>query len=68
MNSLHMNFRNEEGRLSAHNLNLRRVISQGKTNEKLKGSYPEKVEAYFGLSSEIAEAAEKEWERACLER
>ncbi len=68
MNSLHLNCRNEEGRLSAHNLNLRRVNSQGNTNEKLRDSYPEKVEAYFGLSREIAEAAEEEWERSCLDR
>ena len=68
MNSLHLNCRNEDGRLSAHNLNLRRVTSRGRTNEKLKGSYPEKVEAYFGLSREIAEAAEKEWVRSCLDR
>ncbi|MCD4701701.1 MAG: arylamine N-acetyltransferase [Candidatus Aegiribacteria sp.] len=68
MNSLHLNCRNEDGRLSAHNMNLRRVTSHGKTNEKLKSNYPEKVEAYFGLSCEIAEAAEKEWERSCLDR
>lgn len=68
MNSLHLNCRNEDGRLSAHNLNLRRVDSRGNSNEKLRGSYPEKVEAYFGLSREIAEAAEKEWVRSCLDR
>ncbi|MCK5115913.1 MAG: arylamine N-acetyltransferase [Candidatus Aegiribacteria sp.] len=68
MNSLHLNCRSEEGRLSAHNLNLRRVTSHGNTNEKLKDSYAEKVEEYFGLSREIAGAAEKEWERSCLDR
>ena len=68
MNSLHLNCRNEDGRLSAHNLNLRRVTSHGNTNEKLRDSYPDKVEEYFGLSREIAEAAEKEWERSCLDR
>ena len=68
MNSLHLNCRSEEGRLSAHNLNLRRVTSHGNTNEKLRDSYPGKVEEYFGLSREIAEAAYKEWERSCLDR
>ncbi len=68
MNSLHLNCRNEEGRLSAHNLNLRRVTSHGNTNEKLRNSYPDKVEEHFGLNREIAEAAEKEWERSCLDR
>ncbi len=68
MNSLHLNCRSEDGRLSAHNLNLRRVTSHGNTNEKLKGSYPDKVEEYFGLSREIAEAAEKEWNRSCQDR
>lgn len=68
MNSLHLNCRTGEGRLSAHNLNLRRVDSSGNTNEKLRDSYPRKVEAYFGLSREIAEAAEREWERSCQDR
>ena len=68
MNSLHLNRRSEGGRLSAHNLNLRRVTSGGNTNEKLKGSYPEKIEEYFGLNREIAESAEKEWRRSCPDR
>ena len=68
MNSLHLNCRSEEGRLSAHNLNLRRVTSRGNSNEKLRDSYPAKVEEYFGLNREIAEAAEKEWKRSCLNR
>jgi len=68
MNSLYLNCRKENGRLSAHNLNLRRVNSDGKSNEKLKDSYPEKVEEYFGLCREVAEAAEKEWKRSCQDR
>ncbi|MEN8208210.1 MAG: arylamine N-acetyltransferase [Candidatus Fermentibacteria bacterium] len=68
MNSLHLNRRSEEGRLSAHNMNLRRVTSHGFANEKLRESYPDKIEEYFGLSREIAEAAEKEWKRSCLDR
>ncbi len=68
MNSLHLNHGNQDGRLSAHNLNLRRVSSSGKTNEKLKNSYAEKIEEYFGLSRKVAEAAEKEWVEACQDR
>ena len=68
MNSLHLNRRMKDGRLSAHNLNLRKVTSHGNKNEKLKGSYPDKVEEYFGLCRVIAEAAEKEWVRSCQDR
>jgi len=68
MNSLHLNCRTEDGRLSAHNLNLRRVVSSGKSNEKLGGDYSGKIKAYFGLDSGIAEAAEKEWIRSCQNR
>ena len=68
MNSLHLNCRNGEGRLSAHNLNLRTVNADGKKNEKLRDDYSEKIEAYFGLSRDIAQAAEKEWKKSCLDR
>ncbi len=68
MNSLHLNCRNSEGRLSAHNLNLRRVNTEGKKNEKLRDDYSEKIEAYFGLGRDIAQAAEKEWKKSCRDR
>jgi arylamine N-acetyltransferase len=68
MNSLHLNCRNENGRLSAHNLNLRRVNADGKKNEKLRDDYSEKIEAYFGLSRDIAQTAEREWKKSCLDR
>jgi arylamine N-acetyltransferase len=68
MNSLHLNCRNGEGRLSAHNLNLRTVNADGKKNEKLRDDYSDKIEAYFGLNRDIAQAAEKEWKKSCRDR
>ena len=68
MNSLHLNRRNDGERLSAHNLNLRRVNPEGKKNEKLVEAYPEKIETYFGLSRDIARAAEREWKKSCQGR
>ena len=68
MNSLHLNCRNGEGRLSAHNMNLRSVNAEGKKNEKLRDDYSEKIEAYFGLRRDIAQAAEREWIKSCRDR
>jgi arylamine N-acetyltransferase len=68
MNSLHLNRGSGNQRLSAHNMNLRKASSHGNSNEKLRQDYGIKIEKYFGLSSELAEAALREWEESCRNR
>jgi arylamine N-acetyltransferase len=68
MNSLHLNCRSEDRRLSAHNLNLRIVAKEGKQNEKLRDNYSGKIEKYFGLNRTVADAAYKEWRKLCRDR
>ncbi len=68
MNSLHLNCRSEDRRLSAHNLNLRIVVKEGSRNEKLRDNYSGKIEKYFGLNRTVTDAAYKEWRKLCLDR
>lgn len=68
MNSLHLNCRSEDQRLSAHNMNLRIVAEEGKQNEKLRDNYSGQIEKYFGLNRTVADAALKEWRKLCRDR
>ena len=68
MNSLHLNCLREDQRLSAHNLNLRIVVKEGKQNKKLRDNYSGKIEKYFGLNRTVADAAYKEWRKLCRDR
>jgi arylamine N-acetyltransferase len=67
MNGLHLNRVTAEGRLSAHNLNLRVDSGQDKTNIKLRDGYVEQVSERFRIDSELVGRAFAEWERQrCL--
>ncbi|MCD4849162.1 MAG: arylamine N-acetyltransferase [Candidatus Aegiribacteria sp.] len=68
MNSLHLNCRSEDRRLSAHNMNLRIVAKEGKQNEKLRDNYSGQIEKYFGLNRTVADAALSEWIKLCQDR
>ena len=63
MNGLHLNALTGEGRLSAHNLNLRVDTGHGKKNIKLKSGYVEKIAHHFGLSPKLVQLAYEEWEK-----
>ena len=68
MNSLHLNFRSGEERLSAHNFNLRMVKGSEKSNLKLRESYSRQINRYFGLKSGLARRALEEWRKTCRDR
>jgi len=68
MNSLHLNRRTGEGRISAHNHDLRVVRRTGRTNEKLGGDFAVRVSELFGLSPALAAAADEAWRAACAAR
>lgn len=68
MNSLHANLRVDNGRIYAHNMNLRRTEGGGRCNEKLREGYADRMEAFFGISPRISRAAEEEWRRSCRNR
>ena len=68
MNSLHLNCRSEDRRLSAHNMNLRIVDKEKKQNEKLRDNYSGQIEEHFGLNRTVADAALKEWRKLCQDR
>lgn len=68
MNSLHANLRTADGRIYAHNMNLRRTDTGGKCNENLREGYAVRMNEHFGISSSVAAAAEEEWRRSCLNR
>lgn len=68
LNSLHINLSLEDGRLSAHNGNLRVTVSGSKENRKLSRDYPETVAEVFGLNRSVAEEAWKELARLRRER
>lgn len=63
MNGLHLNRITGEGRLSAHDLNLRIDTGRDKVNVKLRDGYARKVAERFGLDERLAERAFAEWER-----
>jgi len=63
MNGLHLNRITGEGRLSAHDLNLRIDTGRAKRNVKLRDGYVEKISDRFGLDGELVQRAFTEWER-----
>jgi arylamine N-acetyltransferase len=63
MNSLYLNRITSEGRLSAHNLNLRIDSGRGKMNVKLCDNYDEAIAERFDIEPRIARRAFEEWER-----
>lgn len=63
MNSLYLNMISSEGRLSAHNLNLRIDTGRDKVNLKLRGRYVEEISERFGIGSDLVRQAFDEWER-----
>ncbi len=68
MNSLHLNKVTSQGRLSAHNLNLRIEFDHGKTNVKLRGRYVEEVAGSFGIDTKVVRRAFEEWEKRRCQR
>lgn len=63
MNGLHLNRITSEGRLSAHDFNLRIDTGRKKINVKLRDGYVEKVAERFGIDVEPVRRALDEWER-----
>jgi arylamine N-acetyltransferase len=68
MNSLHANLRSENGRISAHNMNLRLAEAGERINRKLRRDYGGLIQEYFGIDRSVALRAEEEWRRSCLDR
>jgi hypothetical protein len=63
MNGLHLNRITGEGRLSAHDLNLRIDTGREKRNVKLRDRYVEEVSGRFGISSDVVRQAFAQWGR-----
>jgi len=63
MNGLHLNRVTSEGRLSAHDLNLRIDTGREKRNVKLRDRYVEQVSDRFGMDGEIVGRAFARWEQ-----
>lgn len=63
MNGLHLNRVASEGRLSAHNFNLRVDTGRRKQNIKLRDGYVEKISHRFGLDRSLVGEAFGAWER-----
>jgi arylamine N-acetyltransferase len=61
MNGLHLNRITGEGRLSAHDLNLRIDTGHAKRNVKLRDAYVETVSDRFGLDGDLVRQAFTEW-------
>jgi arylamine N-acetyltransferase len=69
MNGLHLNRVTDEGRLSAHDLNLRIDTGRGKSNVKLRDRYAEQIAGRFGIDTELVRRAHELWEqRRCRDR
>jgi arylamine N-acetyltransferase len=64
MNGLHLNRVTGEGRLSAHDLNLRIDTGHGKRNLKLRDGYAAGIAERFGVDRDLAERAFRLWERS----
>jgi arylamine N-acetyltransferase len=62
MNGLHLNRISTDGRLSAHNYNLRIDDGRGKRNLKLRERYSEEVSARFGIDTGLVEKVLRRWE------
>lgn len=66
MNGLHLNRISADGRLSAHNYNLRLDDGLTKRNIKLRERYAEEVSARFGIDGNLVDRVLREWEsRGC---
>jgi arylamine N-acetyltransferase len=63
MNGLHLNQLTNEGRLSAHDFNLRIDTGRSKTNVKLRDRYAEQIAERFGIDTELVRTARDVWER-----
>lgn len=63
MNGLHLNRITGEGRLSAHDLNLRIDTGRDKLNLKLRDDYVGAVAERFGIYPELVRRAFEAWER-----
>jgi hypothetical protein len=63
MNGLHLNRLTGDGRLSAHDLNLRIDTGRSKSNVKLREDYVGEVSARFGIDRELVGRAYREWQR-----
>jgi arylamine N-acetyltransferase len=69
MNSLYLNCLTPEGRLSAHDYNLRIDTGSEKRNLNLRDGYVERISERFGIAGETVRRALVEWERMrCRER
>jgi arylamine N-acetyltransferase len=68
MNGLHLNRVTGEGRLSAHDLNLRVDTGRRKWNVKLRGRYVETISGRFGLDRNLVNRAYGAWERSRCRR
>jgi arylamine N-acetyltransferase len=68
MNGLHLNRITAEGRLSAHDLNLRIDDGRDKLNVKLRDGYADKVSERFGIDRELVRQAHDTWERGRCRR
>lgn len=67
MNGLHLSRLTADGRLYAHNSNLRVLRGQSRMNLKLDADYPAAVAERFGLDPELARRAWEELQRARME-
>jgi arylamine N-acetyltransferase len=63
MNGLHLNRITSEGRLSAHDLNLRIDTGRAKRNVKLRGTYAKQISHRFGIDGDLVRRAFGEWEQ-----
>jgi arylamine N-acetyltransferase len=63
MNGLHLNRLSGEGRLSAHDFNLRIDTGRHKRNLKLRDGYVEQVSDRFRIDGALVRRAFTEWER-----
>jgi arylamine N-acetyltransferase len=62
MNGLHLNRITGEGRLSAHDLNLRIDTGRAKRNVKLRDAYVDTIAARFGIDDSLVARAFAKWE------
>lgn len=63
MRGLQINRLSDEGRLSAHDYNLRFDSGSEKRNVKLRENYAERVGEHFGIAPELAARALERWKR-----
>jgi arylamine N-acetyltransferase len=69
MNGLHLNRITGEGRLSAHDLNLRIDTGRDKRNVKLRDTYVDAIASRFDIDDSLVSRAFAEWEsQRCRKR